>query len=107
MYALSRIVRIGPLAALLAAVLMFGAPAAKGQTIPCGERGAVLKQLTQQYNEKRTAFGLTEDGRLIEVMAAPQGSWTILISRPGGPTCLVSSGKDWRQIVEPPDEPLA
>ena len=74
--------------------------------IPCGERYTILKALKQQYDEQRTAFGVTADGRLLEVVVSPRGSWTILLTRPGGLTCLVTSGDGWQQIVEPRDEPI-
>ena len=104
MHALSRTVRIGALALVVAAALFFGAAAAKGQNIPCGDRGVVLEHLKKHFGEKRSAVGVTANGRLIEIMTGPQGSWTILVSYPGGPTCLILNGEGWRQIVEPPDE---
>ena len=106
MHALCQIVRIGLFAALIAASLMFDASAVSAQLIPCGERYTILKTLKQQYDEQRTAFGVTADGRLLEVVVSPRGSWTILLTRPGGLTCLVTSGDGWRQIVEPRDEPI-
>ena len=104
MHALSRTARIGALALVVAAALFFGAAAAKAQNIPCGDRGVVLEHLKKHFGEKRSAVGVTANGRLIEVMTGPQGSWTILVSYPGGPTCLILNGEGWRQIVEPPDE---
>ena len=37
-------------------------------------------------------------------MTGPQGSWTILVGYPGGPTCMILNGEGWREAVEPPDE---
>ena len=47
------------------------------------------------------ALGLVREplpatGSLLEVLTSPAGSWTIIVTVPGGPTCLVSSGEGWR-----------
>ena len=98
MVMVSGLCRLGLLAALVAAGLMLGTPAARSQPVLCGERTTVLKQLKLKFGEQRTAFGLTEDGRLVEVFAGPSGSWTILMTAPGGRTCLMTSGGGWREI---------
>ncbi len=102
-----RIVRLGLLAALLAGGLTLGTPAAWSQPAFCGERTTVLDHLKRKFHEKRTAFGLTEDGRLVEIFAGPSGSWTILITAPGGRTCLMTSGGGWQQIDKAKDEQVA
>ena len=107
MYSLSWTIRIVLLAALVGAGLVLGAPSAKSQPAFCGERYSVLEQLKRQYDEKRTAFGITGDGRLLEVLASPSGSWTILVSRPGGWTCILGSGEGWQQTDPAPDDPVA
>ncbi len=98
MYALWRKFRIGLLAAVIAGASTFAMPAARGDPLFCGERHGILERLQREHHEKRTAFGLTSDGRLLEVFAAPSGSWTILVTYPGGLSCLVASGIDWQQI---------
>jgi hypothetical protein len=39
---------------------------------------------------------VTATGSLLEVLASPSGTWTIIVTIPNGPTCLVSSGEGWR-----------
>lgn len=99
--------RLAGLALLAAALLPFSGSAAQSQQAFCGERTAVLAHLEQRFHEQRTAFGVTADGRLLEVFAGPTGSWTILITAPGGPTCMVRSGSDWREIDRRGEEPFA
>lgn len=89
------------LAALAGASLLASTPAAQAQQAPqapqCAERAAVLERLSAQYHEEPVSIGVTATGSLLEVLASPEGgTWTIIITVPGGPTCLVSSGEGWR-----------
>lgn len=71
--------------------------------VPCGERAALLFHLLDGYSEKPVAMGLDARGRVLEVLAAPSGTWSLLVTRPGGPTCLVMSGEGWEAIA--PSDP--
>lgn len=74
----------------------------------CYPRVAVVEQLVRQYHEKQSATGTTTDtdGRLalIEVWSSPTGTFTILITRPNGVTCVAATGGDWHQ--EPVGDPV-
>ncbi|MGF1629229.1 MAG: hypothetical protein ACFCUT_07140 [Kiloniellaceae bacterium] len=91
-----------PVTAILA---VSGQPAA-AQTHQCAAREAMLTRLADHYHEEPVSIGITATGSLLEVLASPEGSWTIIITVPGGPTCLVSSGEGWRgapmQVAEDP-----
>ena len=93
-------------AAFAAAPVLLAGSAARSQPAMCGERDQVLAHLEQRFKEERTAFGLTADGRLLEVFAGPSGSWTILVTAPGGPTCMVRSGSDWHEIKTRVEDPF-
>jgi hypothetical protein len=90
--------------AVLAAVAV-AAPAA-AQAPQCAAREAMLDRLAADYDEKPVSVGVTATGSLLEVLASPKGSWTIIVTVPDGPTCLVSSGDGWRaapvQVAEEP-----
>lgn len=99
-------------AAVSAAFLAFGGvltvtglPAA-AQAPQCGARAAVLDRLSDKYGEQPVSIGVTATGSLLEVLASPEGSWTIVVTVPNGPTCLVSSGDGWHsapvQIAQEP-----
>lgn len=99
-------------AAVSAAVVSFAAaltaanlPAA-AQAPQCGAREAVLERLSDKYGEQPVSIGVTATGSLLEVLASPEGSWTIVVTVPNGPTCLVSSGDGWHnapvQIAQDP-----
>lgn len=107
MSAVLRSVR-NPLAVgLLAVMLTLAGPPAHAQKLFCGEHETIHEMLEQQFHEKRTAFGITADGRLLEVFTGPSGSWTILVTHPGGPTCLATSGGNWQEIDIQEEEPFA
>lgn len=66
------------------------------QSPQCGAREALLDRLSTKYEEAPVGIGVTATGSLLEVLASPSGSWTIIVTVPGGPTCLVSAGDGWR-----------
>ena len=64
----------------------------------CGERGAILKSLEQKHQETRQALGLSADGGVLEVLVSPSGGWTILVTYPKRPTCVVAVGEAWQAL---------
>jgi hypothetical protein len=88
------------LAAVPAAVFILplsSAPAEAQQL--CSQRGKVIGQFAKVYQENPVAGGLTRDGRLIEVLSTGDGStWTIVISKPSGETCVMMAGEGWRPL---------
>jgi hypothetical protein len=57
--------------------------------------------LATGYGETRQGIGLSADGTIVEIYANLQGgSWTITVTTPGGPTCLVSAGEGYQAISE-------
>jgi hypothetical protein len=102
------IVASAGLAATLAVALLpiLSGDSAAAQSPQCGAREAVLDRLSAKYEEQPVSLGITATGSLLEVLASPGGSWTIIVTLPGGPTCLVSSGEGWRmapvQVAQDP-----
>ncbi|MGR3484493.1 MAG: hypothetical protein ACU0BF_04055 [Paracoccaceae bacterium] len=93
-----------PLAAagFLTAGLMLAAAPAHPQAAPprppaCAPHAAVMAHLAERYGEARRSLGLTANAQILEVYANDEtGSWTITVTRPGGPTCLIASGQHWQ-----------
>ncbi len=81
------------LMAAVAFVAMSTTPA-QSQMV-CGERVEIVKALESGHQEQKTAAGLSGNGGLVELFTAVEGSWTLLLTVPGGPTCLLGSGEDW------------
>jgi len=85
-------------AALASALVASTGASAQQQRVPCGERTAIMSHLEDGYSEKPIAMGLDAQGRVLEVLAAPSGTWTMLVSTPGGLTCLIASGVAWEEL---------
>jgi hypothetical protein len=64
----------------------------------CGERAALLEQFAMQHDEKPQALGLGADGGVIEVLVSPAGGWTMLVTYPERPTCVVAMGEAWEMM---------
>ena len=50
-------------------------------------------------------MGLAADGSVVEVLAATSGSWTILVTKPTGVSCVVASGEAWDHVPPPLKRP--
>lgn len=61
----------------------------------CGDHAEIRERLETAYAEKPQAIGLSQDGGLVEVLVSPSGGWTILITYPDRPTCVVATGESW------------
>jgi len=93
----------GTLVATLSVALFIGAiavgrPAAADQTpTACGPHTDVIKALGSRFHETQSATALTSAGTLLEVLTADDGStWTIIVSRPDGLSCVVAAGQNWQ-----------
>lgn len=69
------------IAAFVAAVLAACQPTAEAH-----------KQLEQQFNEQRISASLNVKGNILEVWSSPTGSWTALITKPDGMSCVLDYG---------------
>lgn len=91
--------RVGVSAIGLCLAVMAGAGPAWGAPLACGPRDDVLAQLSKKFKEAPVSIGLANNGGLLEVLASPDGStWTVIITRPNGVTCLVAAGESWQAI---------
>lgn len=82
--------------ALVALALMaWSFPGVAQAPVVCAERQAIAEKLDAEYAETPVAAGLTADGLMIEVFASAAGTFTILVTRPGGPSCVVAAGEGW------------
>ena len=66
----------------------------------CGKRGVIAQKLHQEYAEAPIGAGLASSGYLVEIFASSGGTWTIVITQPGGTACLVASGSNWEGVPE-------
>ena len=92
----------GPIAftaMVLAGASLVSAPADAQTARPvCGERTEILKRLEQRHDETPQALGLSADGGVLEILVSPEGGWTILVTYPKRPTCVVAVGQAWQTL---------
>ena len=100
----------GALARIIAAIaitslLLLGAALisrpALAQSADAGlPRAALVELLGDGYAEVPVAFGLAENGGLIEVFASADGAtWTMVLSMPNGLSYVVTSGESWTPVT--------
>jgi len=70
---------------------------ASAQTV-CGERNDFLSHLSRQYHEAPAAMGLVSNGALLEILTSKKGSWTVIVTRPDGTSCVVAAGESWEEL---------
>ena len=64
----------------------------------CAARELVVDRLESGYGEAFAGGGLQDSTRILEVWASEEeGTWTILMTRADGTSCVVASGTDWRE----------
>lgn len=81
--------------------MMLAAHDASAQTHNCADHAQIVERLAAGYGESRQSVGLAGDNAMVEVFASPQtGSWTIVVTRPGGPSCLIAAGQSFQHVAE-------
>ncbi|MCO6384160.1 hypothetical protein [Oceanicola sp. 502str15] len=83
------------------ALLLASAPlAAQTADGPCGKRQFFVDQLVETYQEQPVAGGLQSEDSLVEIWASKEtGSFTILVTDPGGETCVAFTGEDFHEAT--------
>jgi hypothetical protein len=65
----------------------------------CHHRTDLTEMLDQRYDEQQSALGVQADGQLVEVFVSENGtSWTIVLTRPDGWSCIVAVGQHWESL---------
>ena len=89
------------LGALLAALPAGAQPQAR----PCLPHDGMAEALASRYGESRRLAALAADNTVVEFWANDgTGSWSLTVTTPGGPTCLVAAGE---AFVPFPADPAA
>ncbi len=84
------------LATMLFAFTAF--PAASQTQTVCGDRSEFVFKLQNGYAEKPVSLGLTLNGSMIEVFASDNGTFSVLVTKPGGTSCMVAAGENWQNV---------
>ena len=82
-------------------------PAIAQANIACADRDRVVERLASGYGESFQGGGVQSDQRIFEVwFSEEQGTWTILLTRADGTSCVMAAGTDWREPL-PSDRHIA
>lgn len=92
--------------AALVTVTPFGSADAQQRSV-CGKRDAIMDRLEAQYSEQPIAIGLDSKGGVMEMLAGPSGSWTIIRTNAKGLTCFMATGVAFEKMLPGPLEPSA
>jgi hypothetical protein len=83
---------------IVALTLMAATSTAAAQSV-CGTRETLLKQLSSEYQEAPAGIGLASNGSVVELLTSKGGTWTLMVTRPNGTTCLIGTGEAWQPVV--------
>ena len=66
----------------------------------CADRAKFVDQLEKKYSEQISARGLQSSDRLLEIFTSSEtGSFTVLLTRPDGVSCVLATGTNWVQAA--------
>ncbi len=104
----SAILRVFGAVVLALAVLLGMASRGNAQApAPCTTRAHMIEQLGSRYAETQIAMGLASNGALLELFASGDGTtWTVVVTAPGGQSCILAAGESWRdrrQVAQGPE----
>ena len=93
--------------AATALLLLAATPGANAEeTRACAERSRVVQKLQEKFGETLRSLGLHRDDGVVEVYASEEtGTWTILMTRPDGMSCLLAAGQRREQDAHPLTKP--
>ena len=92
---------------LIAGAIMLTAVIFPNDVLPqsiCNTHEIVTKHLEEKYKEAEVSSGFDGAGNYVQVFTSKTGTWTMIISKPGGPTCVMSAGTNWQITAAPKEE---
>lgn len=82
----------------LALVAVLGVPTVSHAQLACAERDQVVSRLEAKYGETFSGGGMQNAKAIYEVWSSNEaGTWTILMTRPDGISCVMATGTNWRE----------
>lgn len=76
-------------------VVLFSAPAVAQQQ--CAPHDVMLAAAEQQYQEVPVFVALSQRGYVLEILASPVGTFTVLRVNPAdGLACMIDAGEGWQ-----------
>ncbi|MGG7644944.1 hypothetical protein ACQ5SP_09090 [Rhodovulum sp. YNF3179] len=86
---------------------LWAAQSGTAGVMACGDRQTVIDRLETRFGETRQSIGLGRGDRVVELFASTEtGSWTIIVTRPDGVSCLLATGDAFEDIIVPQGDPV-
>jgi len=82
-------------AALTAALLCAGLTAASAVEVQCAKQALMHQLLTEKYKETPVGVGTINQDRLMQLFVSANGTWTMLMTKTDGESCIIASGENW------------
>ena len=66
----------------------------------CAPREVLIERLADRYGETLVGGGLQNGRAVFEIWSSKSdGSWTILMTRANGTSCVMAAGTDWIEAI--------
>ena len=89
---------------LLSLALFAGSSSIVAAQMLCVERVDMLDRLASEYGEELIEVKMIEDHGLLEVLKSrTKGTWTLLLTKPGGISCVLATGRGLGTDEEDPE----
>ncbi len=90
---------------LLTLALFAGSSSIVAAQMLCVERVDMLNSLASEYGEELIEVKMMEEYGLVEVLKSPtNGTWTLLLTKPGGISCVLATGNGLDTEEEDPEK---
>ncbi len=87
---------------LAATALLLSAGMAQAQSVQCSDHDEMERMLAENWGESRQSIALDAADSMVELFASSEtGTWTLTVTQPGGPTCMIASGHAFEMVEEP------
>ncbi len=100
-------IRVFVVVAFAFALLLHTAATVKAQPV-CMPHDDFRMELQRNFLEAPAAIAIANNGALIELYAKrDKPSWTLVITRPGGLSCVLVAGEEWNDLRKREEERIA
>ncbi len=100
-------IRVFAVVAFAFVLLLHTAATVKAQPV-CMPHDDFRVELQRNFSEAPVAIAIANNGALIELYAKrDKSSWTLVMTRPGGLSCVLVAGEEWNDLRKPEEEQIA
>ncbi len=100
-------IRVFAVVAFAFALLLHTAATVKAQPV-CMPHDDFRVELQRNFSEAPVAIAIANNGALIELYAKrDKSSWTLVMTRPGGLSCVLVAGEEWNDLRKREEERIA